>query len=137
MAGSIRHLGDDRWQLRVYAGTDPATGRKRYTGRVHRGTACSAQLALQTVVTEVRPDLATTDTDVDDRPRWAVAELAAATGLPLRRLAVLAGYTERTGCRWRPDVLLTDERADRAACALGMHPAEVWPAWFDDVTIDA
>lgn len=53
MAGSIRHLGDDRYQLRVYAGIDPVTGRKRYTGRVHRGTAKSASKALAALVTDI------------------------------------------------------------------------------------
>jgi integrase len=53
MAGSIRHLGDDRYQLRVYAGIDPVTGRKRYTGRVHRGTAKTAAKALAALVTDI------------------------------------------------------------------------------------
>lgn len=51
--GSIRHLGGDRYQLRVYAGTDPVTGRKRYTGRVHRGTRTTAETALAHLVTDI------------------------------------------------------------------------------------
>lgn len=71
MAGSIRHLGDDRYQLRVYAGTDPVTGRKRYTGRVHRGTERTARKALAALVTDIERGL--------DQPgsRCTVAQLCA------------------------------------------------------------
>lgn len=33
MAGSMRQRGNDSWQLRVHAGRDPFTGRKRYEAR--------------------------------------------------------------------------------------------------------
>ena len=52
MKGSLRQLGPDRWQLRVYRGRDPETGRKRYTGRVHHGGKRSAQRALAELVAQ-------------------------------------------------------------------------------------
>ena len=34
--------------------------------------------------------------------------------------------------RWRAGGIMLDERrADRYACAIGRHPFEVWPQWFD------
>jgi integrase len=71
MAGSIRHLGGDRWQLRVYAGTSPTTGAKRYTGRVHRGTRKTAEKALAALVTDIERGADTPGT------RCTVAQLLA------------------------------------------------------------
>jgi hypothetical protein len=34
--------------------------------------------------------------------------------------------------RWRGrNIMLDERRADRYACAMGRHPFEVWPNWFD------
>lgn len=52
MAGSLRQRGDDSWQLRVFAGRDPLTGRKRYVERTVRGTKREASKALASLVTE-------------------------------------------------------------------------------------
>lgn len=54
MRGSLRKLGDGRWQLRVYLGVDPVTGKKRQLGRVYRGTKSGAEDALHDLVGEVR-----------------------------------------------------------------------------------
>lgn len=54
MRGSLRKLGPNRWQMRVYLGVDPATGKKRQLGRVHRGSKRSAEDALRELVGEVR-----------------------------------------------------------------------------------
>lgn len=41
------------------------------------------------------------------------------------RIAELAGVSRRTVVRWR-HIGIPLELADRAACALGLHPANVW-----------
>ena len=53
MAGSMRQRGDDSWQLRVHAGRDPGTGRKRYVERTFRGNKRNASKALAAMVAEV------------------------------------------------------------------------------------
>jgi len=53
MAGSMRPRGKDTWQLRVHAGRDPRTGRKRYVERTYRGPKKEAQRALAALVLEV------------------------------------------------------------------------------------
>jgi hypothetical protein len=53
MAGSVRQRGNDSWQLRVHAGRDPATGRKRYVERTFRGNKRDASKALAAMVAEV------------------------------------------------------------------------------------
>jgi lambda repressor-like predicted transcriptional regulator len=35
-----------------------------------------------------------------------------------------------TALKWA-DRGMTSEQADRAACAAGFHPADIWPEWFD------
>jgi integrase len=52
MAGSMRQRGNDSWQLRVHAGRDPSTGRKRYVERTFRGTKRNASKALATLIVE-------------------------------------------------------------------------------------
>lgn len=41
------------WELRVFAGADPLTGRKQYRTRTFRGTKRQAQSALAVLITEV------------------------------------------------------------------------------------
>ena len=53
MAGSMRQRGNDSWQLRVHAGRDASTGRKRYVERTFRGTKREASKALAAMVAEV------------------------------------------------------------------------------------
>jgi hypothetical protein len=43
MPGSMRQRGEDSWQLRVHAGRDPITGRKRYVERTFRGNNARPQ----------------------------------------------------------------------------------------------
>lgn len=42
-------------------------------------------------------------------------------------LSTLLGVHSRQGVRWRADGGMTARFADRAACVLGLHPANVWP----------
>ena len=53
MPGSMRQRGEDSWQLRVHAGRDPITGRKRYVERTFRGNKRQASKALAALVTEI------------------------------------------------------------------------------------
>ena len=46
MSGSIRQRGRNSWELRVYAGTDPETGRRRWLTRTVRGSRTHAQREL-------------------------------------------------------------------------------------------
>jgi integrase len=50
--GHIRRRGD-AWELRVSAGTDPATGRRRLVSRTVHGTQRQAERALTRLLTEV------------------------------------------------------------------------------------
>lgn len=49
----MRERGVGRWQLRVYEGLDPITGRTRYRTRAFKGPKCQAQSALAALVAEV------------------------------------------------------------------------------------
>lgn len=53
----------------------------------------------------------------------SLPDLADALGLPLRTLNRVLGATR---IRWNT--------ADRVAVALGSHPSELWPDWFDTAT---
>jgi integrase len=44
--GSLRQRGRNSWELRVYAGTDPETGRRRWLTRTVRGSRTQAQREL-------------------------------------------------------------------------------------------
>jgi integrase len=52
MPGSMRQRGEESWQLRVHAGRDPITSRKRYVERTFRGSKRQASKALAALVTE-------------------------------------------------------------------------------------
>ena len=61
---------------------------------------------------------------------WPLAPLAAATSTP--NLAGAIGVSASTLARYAAEGL-TDWQADRAAIALRLHPALVWPGWFSAV----
>jgi hypothetical protein len=50
--GSMRLRGRDSWQLRVYLGTDPATGRSRWLSKTVHGTRRFARQQLEDLVAE-------------------------------------------------------------------------------------
>lgn len=60
-------------------------------------------------------------------------ELAAVDNLTT--LGRIVGVTDRQVRRWQSDGMPASV-ADRAATALGRHPATVWPDWWA-VTLDA
>lgn len=48
-----------------------------------------------------------------------------------RRWARALGVSNRQVYRWRHGAVLRWSTADRVACALGLHPAEIWgDAWW-------
>ncbi len=53
MAGSIRQRGSASWELRVYAGTVPETGRRRYQTMTVRGNRADAERELASLVARV------------------------------------------------------------------------------------
>ncbi|HVE45339.1 MAG TPA: hypothetical protein VNA57_01145 [Acidimicrobiales bacterium] len=53
MRGSMRERRPGYWQLRVYEGADPLTGKKRYRTQYFRGGKRAAQKQLALLVTEV------------------------------------------------------------------------------------
>ena len=53
MKGSMREKRPGYWQLRVFEGVDPLTGKKHYRTKAFRGTKRQAQNALAALVTEV------------------------------------------------------------------------------------
>lgn len=71
MEGSLRQRGD-AWQVRVYAGRDPVTGRKRWLTKTVRGGKREAQRERANLVAEVNRGVAT-GTDAGERPHRALA----------------------------------------------------------------
>lgn len=71
MQGSLRQRGD-AWQVRVFTGRDPVTGRKRWTAKTVHGGKRVAQRELANLIAEVDRGLATgTDATVNDLiDRW-------------------------------------------------------------------
>jgi hypothetical protein len=53
--GSMRLRGRDSWQLRVYVGTNPETGRPRWLSKTVHGTQRFARRQPEELVTEARP----------------------------------------------------------------------------------
>ncbi len=68
MKGSMREKRPGYWELRVFAGVDPLTGRKQYRTKTFRGTKRQASSALAVLVTEV-------DGGVVEPKKCTVAEL--------------------------------------------------------------
>lgn len=63
--------------------------------------------------------------------RWPLQPLFEAAGTSdYTELAYLTGFTARTIHRWTA-AGISDNNADRAAIALGLHPYTIWPEWFD------
>jgi hypothetical protein len=66
--------------------------------------------------------------------RWPFAPLLDAAGRPsVDALAGWLGVSPRTIWRWHHRGL-TDRQADRAAIALGQHPANIWTDWHHAYT---
>jgi integrase len=64
MKGSKRERRAGVWELRVYAGQERLTGRKRYVSRTYRGGARAAEDALRDLIREVQAQADQDDGDV-------------------------------------------------------------------------
>ena len=75
MSGSIRERGINCWEMRVFLGTDPLSGRKRYATRTVRGSRTEAQreLLIFAAVANVAPIVGARSTVADLLERWFVA----------------------------------------------------------------
>ena len=68
----------------------------------------------------------------DTQPARALLHARARqAGLSLRELALTIGLPKRTLHRVLASPRLRWDIADRVAIALGHHPYELWPTWFD------
>lgn len=56
MKGSLRQRGAASWELRVYAGTDPETRKRRYRTATVTGNRADAERALARLVADVQSD---------------------------------------------------------------------------------
>lgn len=56
MTGSVRQRGAASWELRVYAGTNPDTGKRRYRTATVVGNRADAERALARLVAKVQSD---------------------------------------------------------------------------------
>lgn len=61
--------------------------------------------------------------------RFPLAPLRRAHPISVGLLAEHIGVSRRTVCRYARHGM-TEDQADRAACALGTHPAIVWHEWL-------
>lgn len=81
----------------------------------------------------------------DRLPFGPLADLAEARWRPssadsARSAGPTAHIHQMLGGRWNRTVIsrwesggLTRHVADRVACEAGLHPANIWPEWFDDL----
>ncbi len=53
IAGSIRQRGKQSWEVRAFAGKDPATGKKQYVTKTVRGERREAEIALGRLLGEI------------------------------------------------------------------------------------
>jgi hypothetical protein len=72
VTGSIRQRGANSWELRVYRGTDPTTGRRRWATRTVRGSRTEAQRELADLarVANVAPVVGARTTMAELLDRW-------------------------------------------------------------------
>lgn len=55
----------------------------------------------------------------------------AGLGIPAYVRMVFGHNADRTVDRWRAGTPVTTATADRYACRLGLHPANVWTDWYE------
>lgn len=78
MSGSIRQRGRNSWEIRVYSGTDPHTGRRRQLSRTVRGSRTQAQRELRSLgaFANVGPSVGARTTMGELLDRWFAANEA-------------------------------------------------------------
>lgn len=71
MSGSIRQRSEGSWELRVFLGRDPVSGRRRYRTKTVRGGKRDAQRALAVMLSAVPASASTRSMTVKDAlERW-------------------------------------------------------------------
>lgn len=70
------------------------------------------------------------------RTKWPLQPLLDTTGVSVNEMARVVHQSGGNVYRALREGL-SDSMADRWACALGRHPAEVWDGWFDAVVMEA
>ena len=70
MSGSIRRRGPNSWQLRIYVGMDPQSGRQRWATRTVRGSERTARRELDRFVEEASYARIHCGTVVELLDRW-------------------------------------------------------------------
>jgi integrase len=109
--GNIRQRGANSWELRVFVGRDPATGKKRYTTKTVRGGKRDAQRALVSLVHAVQQGAVS-------RSRSTVGELLEAwfehahADLSPKTVRETRGYLDRNLIPALGDMRLDRLRAD-------------------------
>lgn len=141
MTGTVRERGPGRWQVQIGVQVD---GRRRQVARTVRGTRADALAVLPVlaaehgVVLDGEPDSRATGlraAEGEPRP-FDLQALLKAAGATMLGLAAATGQHARTLHRWA-HMGLTVDQADRLAVAVGFHPAEVWPAWWDESAVQS
>ena len=131
--GSLRARAPGVWELRVFLGTDPVTGKKRYRSSTFRGRRSDAQTALARLVTEATSPFGTR--------RIATAEvtLTDLVEVHLERhpgsVTTVAGYRSILDAHIRPtigrfrirdvDAMVLDRFYDYLATERGLSPARI------------
>jgi integrase len=102
MRGSIRKRGRNSWEIRVFAGTDPETGRRRQLSRTVQGSRTQAQRDLRALAAfaNVAPTVGAraTLTDLLDRwfavnePNWAATTVRNTRSIIDRQLKPKLGH---------------------------------------------
>ena len=57
------------------------------------------------------------------------------TAIGHRETARRTGYSKTAIAEWTRNGRIRADRADRVAIALGHHPAELWPDWWEGATL--
>ena len=72
VSGTVRQRGVNSWELRVYAGTDPLTGRRRWVSKTVRGSGTYAQRELRALaqIANVAPIVGARTTMAELFERW-------------------------------------------------------------------
>ena len=132
MTGSMRQRGRSSWELRVYQGVDPASGRQRSATRTVRGSAHQARLDLAEFVNEIERSRIHAGTVAD----LLVAARALVNGQPAHQQGGSGAGRSRPAGQplsrsWRPmpaseggsamETLLSDKATARVSVGPGEH----------------
>ena len=81
MTGSMRHRGGDSWELRVYLGRHPDTGKERWATRTVHGSRRHAGEQLRLLVEEAHAARIHAGTVAELLERWFASGVARLVGV--------------------------------------------------------